>query len=493
MRPPSIPCLSNRRRPRVAACALAAGLALALSLEAASPRAAAAASTCYSQTCGACTPPAGQQMVIDTLIPAAAFPANSGPPISFVDPDDGRPHRFVATQKGLILVWDGLQFLATPFLDLTAKVSFSGERGLLALAVAPDYETSGELYVYYTRSGTAAETGDIVIERYLRSAGDPEVGDPTAMTLLVIDHPAGNHNGGWLAFGPDGMLYVSTGDGGGGCDSTGPNGQNLHAVLGKILRLDVRGVDPAATPPECGLVSGPYEIPTGNPFRGADPAGNCGEIWAYGLRNPFRFGFDRATGDLYVGDVGQGSWEEIDAIPALASPPLNFAWHCREGCQSLTCGAALDCPAAEVSGVSTCQASWDLDPGAGVTTVWDPILCHQNGGLWTSIMGGYRYRGQYVPSLAGRYVYGDASCGQLWATDAVDPASPIATAATCWDSGNGGLYGFAEDHVGELYLVNGGAGRIDCVHAGSGCTWSTRAFDDDFEGSDLGAWSATQP
>ncbi len=469
-----------------------------------------AASTCYTQACGSAS--CGSWSGISTVIPASAFPDAGSVPIAMVDPADGVQHRLVATLQGKIWVWDMVEkrFLTRPFLDLSSKVLVGGERGLLALAVAPDYATSGKLYVYYTRnSATAADDGDVVLQSYSRQSTN--VGDPaSAQTLLVAEHSsAANHNGGWLAFGADGMLYLSLGDGGSSCDQSagGPNSQNTGKVLGKLLRIDVRGVDPSATLPECpGNGGGGYGIPLGNPFAGGTPG--CGEIWAYGLRNPWRFSIDRATGDLWVGDVGQSKWEEVDWIshdyyPLAPDGAMNFGWKCREGCQSLTCSSA-GCPSGMVAGVSACTYPKDVDPGAGVVPFWDPILCHQNNAgdgtasKWESIIGGYRYRGLAIPSLAGRYLYADAFCGQIWATTAFDPADPAAATSTCWDPGNAGLYSFSEDSAGELYLLYAD-GHISCLHDGSGCPWFTPTlppgpiFADGFESGTLAAWSRKQP
>ncbi len=456
-----------------------------------------AVTTCVNVSCATtCTP--GAPVAISTLVPASEFPAGATTPIAFVDPDDGRGRRLIATQQGSILVWRGntQTILPTPFLDLRDDVGGpvldGGERGLLALAVDPDYATTGHVYVFYTRrnlgSGT---TGDVVIERYTRSILDPDVADlASATTILVIDHPDSNHNGGWLAFGPDGFLYISTGDGGGGCDGgagTNGDGQRNSTLAGKMLRIDVRGIDGGAgAPDDCGVGTPNYTVPSTNPFFGQEPA--CDEVWALGLRNPFRFSFDRTTGDLYVGDVGQNKWEEINLQAAATPAPVNFGWVCREGCETAgndesgcsTGGCLAD-------GGTTCQF-----PRA-VGGFWDPILCHHNGG-WGSIMGGYRYRGTQVPSIIGDYFYSDAFCGQIWKTTTLDPTNPAAITSSCWASGFGGIFGFSEDRNGELYLVLGGQGRIDCIHNGAGCTWATDSlFSDDFESGNTTSWSATVP
>jgi len=335
--------------------------------------------------------------------------------------------------------------------------------------------------------------GDIVIARYTRSAGNPDVGNPASATvLLVINHPATNHNGGWLAFGPDGFLYISTGDGGGFCDGNagaGGDGQSPSTLAGKMLRIDVRDIDPGAgAPDDCqdaGTVAN-YEVPSGNPFFGQEPA--CDEVWALGLRNPFRFSFDRATGDLYIGDVGQDNWEEINLQRAATAAPVNFGWVCREGCETSAVGpsgcSTSGCP---VDGGTTCE----FPRGS---SFWDPILCHSNPQGWSSIMGGYRYRGEQVPSIAGSYFYGDAGCGQIWKTTVLDPANPAAIDAACWLNGMHGTYGFAEDRLGELYVVRGAGGEILCVHNGDGCYWAgwSGFFEDDFESGDTTRWSSTQ-
>ena len=431
------------------------------------------ATTCSNFSCATtCTP--GSPVGITTLVAPADFPAGATTPIAFLDPADGRDRRLIATQQGAILVWDDSKdaMLPTMFLDLRddtgGPVLDGGERGLLAMALDPNYATTGRFYVYYTRKNTGTGTiGDIVVARYLRSAGNPDVADPgSATTILVIEHSAAsNHNGGQLAFGPDGFLYISTGDGGGSCDGnlgTSGDGQRTDSLLGKILRIDVHGVAPVSGPPDdCSVTAGPYTVPSTNPFFSQEPA--CDEVWDYGLRNPFRFTFDRLTGDMYIGDVGQGAWEELNLHKATTPAPVNFGWVCREGPE--TAGnaesgcATTGCPA---DPGTTCQF-----PRA-IGGYWDPILCHHNGG-WASIMAGYRYRGSLVPSLAGAYFYGDAACGQIWKTTTIDPADPAAVAATCWASGFGGTYGFAEDRFGEMYVVVGGASRIDCIHNGAGC------------------------
>ncbi|MGE5748045.1 MAG: PQQ-dependent sugar dehydrogenase, partial [Solirubrobacterales bacterium] len=240
----------------------------------------------------------------------------------------GDPSRvFVLEGGGTIrLVKDGVT-QGAPFLDISSDVCSSadgcgGESGLFSMAFAPDYAASGLFYVFYTRDSTVpTEQHYLRIEEFRRSATNPDIADPTSRRIVLeIPHlEFGNHNGGQLQFGSDGLLYISVGDGGGGGDPNG-NGQNTGTLLGKLLRIN-----PAGTMP------GRYSIPTDNPFAGATPGRD--EIYSYGLRNPYRFSFDRLTGDLTIGDVGQDSWEEVDFMPNGTGRGANFGWNCFEGSQ----------------------------------------------------------------------------------------------------------------------------------------------------------------
>jgi glucose/arabinose dehydrogenase len=396
-------------------------------------------------------------------------------PTAFVDPPDKLGHRFIAQRRGDIRVWDGssTSALATPLLDLRdlAKVNAaSGEQGLLAMTVHPDYLANGYLYVFYTATDWdgpgGIATNDVVIERYTRSAGNPNQLDPASgQVVMVIGHALGtNHNGGDLEFGPDGYLYISVGDGGGSCDNVYGSGQDLDQLLGKLLRIDVDGDDFPGDPLRN------YAIPPDNPLAGLAGAD---EIWALGLRNPFRFSFDRLTGDIYLGDVGQNDWEEVNLLPVgavSAGNPINFGWPCREGFDEAGCGASA----------ALCNGK----------TFAEPIRQEANvnqGGNWRSVMGGYLYRGYEVTTdLAGRYVYGDALNSQVWL------ASPRTGGP--WPTvqiGSGQApYGFAEDQHGELYVVSN-TGSIRCLHDGSGCPWQLdegRVFRDDFESGTTLPW-----
>ncbi len=271
---------------------------------------------------------------------------------------------FIVERSGRIRIMQGGTLLSTPFLDISALTTTDGERGLLSMAFDPAYAANGRFYVYYTDTA-----GNIAIARYQVSASNANIADPAATVLLTIPHPNfSNHNGGLLAFGPDGMLYLGTGDGGGTGDPAG-NAQNLGSLLGKLLRIDVR--------------SQPYAIPSDNPF--ANQAGRRGEIWASGLRNPWRFAFDRTDGTLYIADVGEAQREEIDVV-ASSSGGQDYGWNRIEG------SACFGAPTCSTQGTTLPQLEYSHDA---------------NGGC--AVVGGYVYRGNAMPALRGRYLYSDLS------------------------------------------------------------------------------------
>jgi glucose/arabinose dehydrogenase len=328
--------------------------------------------------------------------------------------DSGR--LFVVSQFGTIhIVQDG-QVLAAPFIDLTDRLtSRSNEQGLLGLAFHPDYEENGWFYVNYS----ARDDGDTIIARYSVSADDPNTADPDSeMVLLRIDQPYPNHNGGMMTFGSDGYLYIAAGDGGSQGDPQG-NGQNTHALLAKILRIDVDGGEP-------------YGIPADNPF--ADGVNGAPEVWHYGLRNPWRFSFDRETGDMYVADVGQNTYEEVNFVPAGVSG-VNFGWNLYEG----------------------------LHPYSGQPAPSDVVMpfaeyAHNEG---QSVTGGYVYRGSLVPALQGIYLYADFASGRLWYAyrDAADTWQHDVLVPRTGQT----ISSFGEDDDGELYITsfNGGVYRFE--------------------------------
>jgi glucose/arabinose dehydrogenase len=317
----------------------------------------------------------------------------------------GDPRLFVVEQTGRVrIVRDG-QIAATPFIDLSSRISCCGERGLLSLAFHPAYASTGFFYVDYTD-----RNGDTRVERYHVSA-NRDVADPaSAQLVLSVPQPYSNHNGGLLLFGPDGNLYIGLGDGGGGGDPQG-NGQNPASLLAKILRINVDGAQP-------------YTIPAGNPFVGQ--AGKRPEIWLMGVRNPWRFSFDRAAGLLYLADVGQNAWEEVDVLPATQGG-LNLGWNTME--------------ATHCYNASGCSS-------AGLT---QPVLEYGHGD-GCSVTGGYVYRGSAVPGLRGLYFYSDYCNGWVrsfrWdGTRAADQRA--------WDVGSiGSVTSYGEDSRGELYITS---------------------------------------
>ena len=330
----------------------------------------------------------------------------------------GDPRLFIVEKTGRIrIVKDGV-LLEAPFLDLSAWVSAGSEQGLLGLAFDPEYATNGRFVIHYTDL-----PGNTVLSRFQVST-DPDVADPVSEQLILgVVQPFFNHNGGQVAFGPDGFLYLGLGDGGGGGDPLG-NGQDLSDLLGSILRIDVRAGDR-------------YTVPADNPFVGSPVA--LPEIWSYGLRNPWRFSFDRANGDLYIGDVGEVQREEIDVSTAAdgAGRGVNYGWNVMEGFQCFQ--------------VSGCDRT-------GLTL---PVLeySHQEG---CSITGGYVYRGSAIPDLQGHYFYADFCQG--WVRS-LRYAGGVVTDQASWPTliPGGPILSFGEDSAGELYILQAGGGVFKIV------------------------------
>jgi len=346
---------------------------------------------------------------------------------------------FIVEQNGKIKIRKNGQILTPEFLNVDPISGCCGERGLLGLAFHPNYAQNGLFYINYT---TTALPGSTVIARYSVSA-DPNIADPAGSVVMTFAQPQENHNGGWIAFGPDGYLYMGVGDGGGhydddaGHDVLVGNGQSLTTWFGKILRIDVDGDDfPAEALRN-------YAIPPDNPFVGVAGAD---EIWAYGLRNPWRCAFDRLTHDLYIADVGEDMWEELDVQPADDAGGRNYGWRCMEGdaCTGLT-GCTCNDPA--------------LTP---------PIYSYQHSANppRCSITGGEVYRGCAIPDLGGTYFFGDYCSGEVWSlrhdfingmTDFTDrtgeftPASPL-------DLQNPSSFGL--DAAGEMYVCDHFGGEV---------------------------------
>jgi glucose/arabinose dehydrogenase len=379
-----------------------------------------------------------------------------GRPLLVTSPPGDTGRLFIVEQSGVIILkkrGDPPDTFSS-FLDISAKVQASltnNEMGLLGLAFDPDYGTNGAFYVNYAE-GPLNGPWFTVVARYLVS-GDPDAADPNSeQRLLRFAQPQNNHNGGQLQFGPDGYLYISTGDGGGAGDQHGTcgNGQSRTTLLGKLLRIDVRGIAPFSRPPDCGGTTAVYMVPSDNPFA-AGPGGDCDEIWAYGLRNPWRSVFDAATGDLYIADVGQNCWEEIDYANSLSTGGENYGWRMMEGnhCYNNSTPLKCDPSPATCSGVPPCN-----DP-----SFTDPIAEYDHG-AGCSITGGLVYRGCLMPNLAGVYFYGDYCSGFVRsmrvvggiATDARDWTSQLDPGRTLTNS----LTGFGVDQQGEPYIVQRG-------------------------------------
>jgi glucose/arabinose dehydrogenase len=324
---------------------------------------------------------------------------------------------FIAEQPGRIRVFSDGALLPAPFLDLRSRVLYGGEQGLLGLAFHPRYADNGWLFTSYTREGDGAS----VLSRFSRSALDPDRGDPASEAiLLVVPQPYSNHNGGNLAFGPDGYLYLGLGDGGAGGDP-GCRAQNRDELLGKMLRLDVD--THAAAPPY-------HAVPPGNPFAGATPGADL--VWALGLRNPWRFSFDRRLGHLYIADVGQGSFDEVDLQLADQPPPVNWGWKVME---ASACFSSDGCPAST--------------PSCNSGELHLPILDLALTGGHCAVIGGYAYRGHRLPMLEGRFLYGDYCTGDLYAVRS--SAGGLVRDDLPFDLPT--LTTFGETRVGEILLA----------------------------------------
>jgi hypothetical protein len=341
---------------------------------------------------------------------------------------DGSNRLFLLDQAGRIRIYDGTTLITTPFLDISGLVpppaTRGTEEGLLGLAFHPNYSSNGFFYVNYTNT-----SGNIVVARYQASPPSGNVANPGSGTvLLTIPHPTfANHNGGQIRFGPDGYLYIATGDGGSGGDPS-DNGQNLNTLLGKILRIDVNGASP-------------YAIPPTNPFvntAGAD------EIWSYGLRNPWRFTFDRQTGDMFIADVGQGDWEEIDFEPA-ATGGRNYGWRRMEGTHCFI-------------------PSTNCNTGSLVLPIAEYPHNVEGAFLGCSVTGGFRYRGSTLTAHVGTYFFADYCTGRIWG------ATPNGDGS--WSSvelldTNRNISTFGEDSAGNLYVGHHGGELYRIVSAGA--------------------------
>lgn len=338
-------------------------------------------------------------------------------PVEITNANDSR--LFVVQQNGMIkIVQPNGTVNTTNFLNISSKIVFGGERGLLGLAFHPQYSTNGYFFVYYNNTA-----GNVVVARYTVSSADPNIADPNSEKILLnIPKPFDNHNGGSIHFAPDGKLWIITGDGGSGGDPNN-NSQNKNVLLGKMLRIDVDA-------------TGPYNIPPDNPFAGAGVDG-ADEIWAYGLRNAWKFSFDLSTGNAMIADVGQGNIEEINKMP-ITQAGLNYGWRCYEGNSAYN---TTGCPAQ--------------------STMTFPIAVYDHSGGKCSITGGYVYRGNQYPSLQGKYFFADYCSTQIGILDTNN--------AITWTSpytGNN-FSTFGEDNQKELYVAAVNSGKIFKISTGT--------------------------
>lgn len=347
----------------------------------------------------------------------------------FMTQAPGSTDFFVVERGGRIRIADSAGVLvATPFIDLRPAIEAGGspptggdEQGLLGLAFHPDYVANGLFYVTYTPNTGGAGNNYVAVGR--RSAGDPRRADATVTPILTIPDPYWNHNGGGILFGPDGELYVGTGDGGSGGDPMG-NGQDETQLLGKLLRIHVDATTGTS-----------YTIPAGNTFT----APNRPEIWATGLRNPWRFSFDRLTGDLWIGDVGQNAWEEVDVALAGTGGGENYGWSACEGLRNFTGGGA-------------CSLTGHHAPIVVQSHGADPVV-----GSAISVTGGYVYRGSAIPGLRGAYVFGDYGGWIAALRYCSGTVRDYQILADITDTCPNGPVSFAEDAAGEIYMVCFGA------------------------------------
>lgn len=368
---------------------------------------------------------------------SAQFPANMElqemftvtDPLTVRHANDGSGRIFTITKGGTIRIYDTntSTLLPVAFLDISSKIISGGEQGLLGLDFDPDFSNNGYFYVNYTKS--SPNQGDTIIERYKVSNGNANIADPNSGHVIMrIDQPFSNHNGGDIHFGPDKYLYIGMGDGGSGGDPDN-NAQQKNNLLGKFLRINVNPdiifTDSAEVNFKCGLDQGHYFVPSDNPF--ISNASDCSEIWAYGVRNPWRWSFDSQSGDLIIGDVGQNTYEEVDFQESTSAGGENYGWSCREGAHTYN-NARCD-----INEVYT-NPVIDIDRTS-------------NGDC--SVIGGYVYNGP-IPEIQGMYIFSDYCGGNI---NFADPDSNWSF--TSWQDVNFGIQSFGEDEAGNIYVMLG--------------------------------------
>lgn len=354
---------------------------------------------------GAVTPSAGgQALAVEQAFGGLSF----NQPVALLQAPGDDAHFYVVEQGGRVWVFDSAGAARSLYLDIRERVESGGEKGLLGMAFDPKFATNGRVYLSYTGRGAGDQLTSYV-SRFVVPAGASTPDAASEQVVISVAQPYQNHNGGQIAFGPDGLLYIGWGDGGSAGDPQG-NGQNTATLLGKILRIEVTDAG--------------YAIPADNPYA---QGGGRGEIYAYGLRNPWRWSFDRVDGTLWVGDVGQNKWEEIDIIQKGG----NYGWNVREG--------------AHCYNATSCRSEGLIDPVAEYA---------RTEGI--SVTGGYVYRGTAIPGLQGTYVYGDFGSGRVWGLRRTGEGY---ASEVLLDTGLA-IASFAESNQGELYVLDYGGGKV---------------------------------
>ena len=356
-----------------------------------------------------------------TILEFQSYQTGFNSPVDIANAGDGSNRLFIVEKGGTIKIIKNGSVLPTPFLNISTFVSSSGERGLLGLAFHPNYSSNGYFYVNYTDTN-----GDTRIVRFGTNTSNPDLADPTnRLIILTIAQPFSNHNAGDLEFGPDGYLYIPMGDGGSANDP-GNRSQNPQELLGKMLRIDVDG-------------AAPYAIPASNPFVGNSAV--LDEIWALGLRNPWRFSFDRLNGDIWIGDVGQNAWEEVSYQPAASTGGENYGWRCYEG-----------------------NVPKNLSGCGPMSSYTFPVFVAGRS-LATSITGGYVYRGTQYPGLVGKYVCCDFVSNNCWT---IEPDGSGGWISTLFNStGISSCSTFGEAENGELYAASIGGTIYETMDVGA--------------------------
>ena len=365
-------------------------------------------------------PPPPPTLQVELVPVASGFSS----PLDVQQAGDNSGRLFVVEQGGKIKIIQNGSVLATPYLDVSSLIVSGGEEGLLGLAFHPSYSTNGCFYVNYTTTRLNGTLQTAISEFRATTANANTVNTTSEHILFTVNQPEANHNGGGLAFGKDGFLYIALGDGGGGGDMHGliGNGQDIATRLGKILRIRV----------DC---NGAYTVPANNPFVAQPSPTN--EIWLYGLRNPFRFSVDQAAGNLWIGDVGQSSFEEVDRVTP-AQGGSNMGWRCKEGAHNFNFSA-------NCQGLTLLDPIFDYDRSQGAT-----------------VIGGYVYHGTNIAALAGTYVFGDFVNGSIWSLAQNGQGQWVTTLLV--NAGGGDLAGFGQDSNGELYVAKYSSGAVARLH-----------------------------